>query len=300
MTRLVAKVSLWVALTTVIVVAGVHWVYYLMNWEWNRAAIAGTAFVAGSVLGSTALLLGRMRRVERRIDLLLATRVAPGVAQAPPGPEPRPSFPWLVGSSALPTLGLVALVPWAPPEQGVFIPIFLAAGLGISAAAGVVERVAAARYEPRPAIPDSDLVPAAPGFREVLRATPRRVLVAIPLLSVLIVTGLVSALWFGGHYWATPIGPGVTTVTVEVDSRGLDPAADSDVVESVGRYCSLDSGVGVDFVGVRRDAESWQLRVSPLLDHEAQDRFIGCLEDAVLEWHRLTVTDTALSPATGN
>lgn len=132
MTRLVAKVSLWVALTTVIIVAGVHWVYYLVNWEWNRAAIAGTAFVAASLLASTTLLLTR--------------GVPPGAAELP-DPEPRPQFPWLVGVSAPPALALVALAPWAPPEQGVFIPIFLAAGLGISAAAGVVERLAAARYE---------------------------------------------------------------------------------------------------------------------------------------------------------
>lgn len=292
MTRLVAKVSLWVALTTVIIVAGVHWVYYLVNWEWNRAAIAGTAFVAASLLASTTLLLGRMWRIERRLDALLLTRgVPPGAAELP-DPEPRPQFPWLVGVSAPPALALAALAPWAPPEQGVFIPIFLAAGLGISAAAGVVERLAAARYEQRPTL----TAPAPPpGFREALRTTPRRVLVAIPLLSVLIVSGLVSALWFGGHYWAEPVGPGITTMTLEVDKRGLAPKSPG-AVETVGRYCSIDSGVGVRFVGARWVAGSWQVQVSPLLDEDAQDRFIGCLEDAVLEWHRFTVTDTTLTP----
>lgn len=292
MTRLVAKVSLWVALTTVIIVAGVHWVYYLVNWEWNRAAIAGTAFVAASLLASTVLLLGRMWRIERRLDALLLTRgTSPGPAE-PPDPEPRPKFPWLVGVSAPPALVLVVLAPWTPPEQGVFVPIFLAAGLGLSAAAGVVERVAAARYDQRPTLAG---VASPPGLREVLRTTPRRVLVAIPLLSVLIVVGLVSALWFGGHYWAKPVGPGITTLTVEVDKRGLAPES-PDVVETVGRYCSLDSGVGVAFVGAREVAGGWQLQVSPLLDEDAQDRLIGCLEDAVLEWHRLTVTGTTLTP----
>lgn len=294
MTRLVAKAVTWVALATVLIVAGVHWVYYLMNWEWSRAAIAGTAFVAAGVLTSTVLVLGRLRHLERRIDaLLLARDTAPGPARTELADvEPRPVFPWLAGGTALPAVALLALTPWTPPEEGVFIPIFLAAGLGLSAAAGVVERVAAARYER--SVP-SAAGTAPPSAREVLRTTPRRVLVAVPLLSVLVVGGLVSALWFGGHYWAQPVGPGHTTMTIVVDSRGPAPA-EADVVESVGRFCSLDSGVGVDFVGVRAGADGWRLTVSPLLDEDAQNRFVGCLEDAVLEWHRLTVTGTTLAP----
>ncbi|GAB2758787.1 hypothetical protein [Nocardioides pakistanensis] len=103
------------------------------------------------------------------------------------------------------------------------------------------------------------------------------------------------ALWFGGHYWAEPVGPGITTMTLEVDKRGLAPKSPG-AVETVGRYCSIDSGVGVRFVGARWVAGSWQVQVSPLLDEDAQDRFVGCLEDAVLEWHRFTVTDTTLTP----
>ena len=36
--------------------------------------------------------------------------------------------------------------------------------------------------------------------------------------------------------------------------------------------------------------------LSPLLDAEAQNRFGGCLEDAVLDRHKLGVTDVRLAP----
>jgi hypothetical protein len=36
------------------------------------------------------------------------------------------------------------------------------------------------------------------------------------------------------------------------------------------------------------------LIVSPLLDKDAQRRYGGCLQDAILEYHRLTVTNAVL------
>jgi hypothetical protein len=38
------------------------------------------------------------------------------------------------------------------------------------------------------------------------------------------------------------------------------------------------------------------LRVSPLLDEDAENRYTGCLQDAVVDRHWLTVRDTAHLP----
>lgn len=308
MTRLVARVVMWLALAAVIVVAGGHFIYYLYRWEWGRAGIAGSGFTAALILGSTFLFLNRVQRIERRLDQILlaqqATAQQPVARTAepagPPGIEPRPDFPWLTTTRPQ-LLGVLALVAYDPPRPSVFIPVFLAAGLAISAAAGVVERIAALRYRERAvagtgAARQSAQDGAPQTVREVIAARPRRLLVAFPVVGIIITGLVVGGLYVVSHYWSQPIGPGVTTMTVEVSSRGPTYPA-IDVVESVGRYCSMNSGVAVRYLGVAPGpGESTLLRLTPLLDEDAQDRFVGCVEDAVLEWHSLDVTGTTLDP----
>ncbi|HEX6249718.1 MAG TPA: hypothetical protein VFZ64_17770 [Nocardioidaceae bacterium] len=309
MTRLLAKVMMWLALMAVVVVAGGHTMYYLMSWEWNRASIAGVATLGGLMLASTLLVLGRLSRVETKLDLLLAGQAAQtgarplatraDVTAAEVQLEPRPDFPWLSQSPAL-ALGLLAVAPRETPDAAVFIPVFLAAGLIISALAGGVERIAAlvqgrrAQGVPTPATRASELR----STRETLRAQPTWLLVLVPLVGALMIGGTIGGLYWASHYWSKPIGPGVTTMTVEVDARG-PTTSDIDVVETVGRYCTIDTGTGITFAGVEPgpSAEITLLRVEPLLDEDAQTRYIGCLEDAAVEWHRLTVTGTELAPS---
>lgn len=303
MTRLVAKAVMWLALAAVVVVSGSHFVYYLYQWEWGRAGIAGTGFTAALILGSTFLFLSRIQRLERRLDqILLAQQAVARTAElaGPPDIEPRPDFPWLARTRPH-LLGIMALVAYDPPRPSVFIPVFLAAGLAISASAGVVERIAALRYRAKPAAGtaaarQTATAGAPPTVREVISAQPRRALVVLPVVGVVITGIFVGGLYVISHYWSRPIGPGVTTMTVEVSSRGpVYPAIE--VVESVGRYCSMNSGVGVRYLGVAPGpGESTLLRLAPLLDDDAQDRVVGCVEDALLEWHILDVTGTTLDP----
>ena len=301
MTRLVAKVVMWLALAGVIVVAGSHFVYYLYQWEWGRAGIAGTGFTAALILGSTFLFLSRIQRIERRLDqILLAQQAAARTADpSEPDLEPRPDFPWLASRPQF--LGILGLVAYDPPRPSVFIPVFLAAGLAISASASVVERVAALRYrEKRPAgtaaARPTPPAGAPPTVREVISAQPRRALLVFPVVGIVITGLVVGGLYVISHYWSKPIGPGVTTMTVEVSSRGPTYPA-IEVVESVGRYCAMDTGTGVRYLGVAPGpGTSTLLRLAPLLDDDAQDRFAGCVEDAILEWHSLDVTGTTLEP----
>ncbi|GAB2688190.1 hypothetical protein [Thalassiella azotivora] len=159
-------------------VAAVHFVYYLYHWEWVRAQVAGTAFVACLVVGVAGVVLGRLDRQERavlqRLDELGERLRAPAPAAAPQPPAPRapapppvrppdrsPDLPWLDAAYGPPrtwafTLlalpALPALAPSAPlttlpavpvePSSGVFIPVLLGAGLALSLVAGAVERVA--------------------------------------------------------------------------------------------------------------------------------------------------------------
>lgn len=315
MTRLLARVMMWLALIAVIVVAGGHTLYYLMGWEWNRAAIAGVATVGGLVLASSILLLGRLATVEAKLDLLLSRQEAgtsriggPVPSRADPTAvevqlEPRPDLPWLSRPPAL-ALGLLAVAPREAPDAAVFIPVFLAAGLIISVLAGAVERVAAvvqgrrARRVGVTAAPTSSRTHGRPRPIETLRSQPRWLLVLVPFLGALLIGGAIGGLYWASHYWSEPIGPGVTTMTVVVDARG-PTTIDIDVVETVGRYCTVDTGTGITFAGVAPGPEAGTtlLRLEPLLDEDAQARYIGCLQDAVLEWHRLSVTRTELDPA---
>lgn len=291
MTRTIARVVLWLSVTAVLLVSGGHTFYYLLHWEWNRASIAGIGFVAGLLIAATFLVLGRLQRVERRLDLLLAAheagreQVARRSAHAPEV-EPRPDFPWLARPPMV-LAGLLVALPRPEVDQAVFIPVFLAAGLVLSVVAGAVERIAAF-VQGRGSRP--------PAARELIRERPGRALL-LPVVGLVVVAAAVGGLYVASHYWSSPIGPGVTTLTVQVDHRG--PTTEPiEVVESAGRFCALDTGVGIGFVGVEEGpAGTTLLRVEPLLDDTAQRRYVGCLEDAVLEWHRLTVTGTVLEAA---
>lgn len=295
MIRLLSRTVMWIALVAVIGVAGGHTVYYLMSWEWNRAGIAGIALVGSVVVAATILVLGRLGRVEAKLDQLLAAR---GESRQPAGiddaaaavqVEPRPDFPWLSQSPAL-VLGLWALSPREAPDAAVFIPVFLAAGLIVSALAGVIERIATFAQRRKAGTAEGPTATR-------LGTQPRWLVALVPVLGIVFVAGAVGGLYWASHYWSRPMGPGVTTMTVDVDARG-PTTPEIEVVETIGRYCAVDSGVDVEFVAVEAGPDGTTLlRLEPLLDGDAQGRYIGCVEDAVLEWHRLSVTATRLDPA---
>jgi len=303
MIRIFASVTAWLALTAVLLVAGGHTVYYLLEWEWVRAQIAGTAFVAALVVSTTLVLLTRLRALERRLDALMGTFAAPaspgpagtpGTAPAPAStdPEPRPDFAWLSPSSrwsglSLPLLALLAL---RDPAPAVFIPVFLATGVAVSVVAAGVERLAAYRHGvATSAARDTAVVPEP-------RPVSTRTAVAVPLGGLLLVGAVIGGLWMTSHYWSAPLGEGTTTLTLLVERNGR-ASTDLEVAEVMGRYCVLNSGVDVRYGDVAPGPDGRVLlRLSPLLDDDAQRRFNGCLEDAVLDRHKLGVTDVRLAP----
>lgn len=313
MSRLLARVVTWLSLLAVVVVAGWHFVYYLLLWEWDRAAIAGIGLTASLVVAGSIMLLGRLTRVEHRLDALLTVVEAQGSAgqghdSGPDGVprsaspadrtaeiEPTPDFPWLaVPTSTFAVASVLGLTAWQAAERNVFIPVFLAAGIAISGVAVAVERLAAARHR---ALVGTAASAPHPSVRAVLSAGSSVSLLAVAVLGAVLAALVVGGLYATTHYWSKPIGEGITTLTVAVDSR--DPTrADIVVVEAAGRYCSINTATGIRFRGVEPagSPESTLLHVAPLLDDDAQERLVGCLQDSILAWHRLTVTDTALTP----
>lgn len=303
MTRTVASVITWLALVAVLLVSGGHTVYYLLEWQWVRAQIAGIAFIAALVVSATLVVLVRLRTLERRLDVLVRSVTAPSAARAPqPGPtgdgptstdpEPRPDFAWLSASDAWSALALplLALPALRDPAPAVFIPVFLATGVAVSVVASGVERLAAHRQA------------AANAPAEAAAVTPRprasnRAAGAVLLGGALVIGGVIGGLWLTAHYWSAPVGPGTTTLVLEVERNGIATSSDLEVAEVLGRYCVLNAGVDVRYGGVGPGADGRVLlRVNPLLDEDAQQRFGGCLEDAVLDLHRVSVSAIELTP----
>ena len=103
---------------------------YLWRWEWNRALIAGVLFVATEVAVGTALVLGRLRRLEARMQAPDPAVLARIRETAPP---PRDHFEWLAPKA---------------DRFSVFVPVLIGMGVVASGLAWLVERLARATASP--------------------------------------------------------------------------------------------------------------------------------------------------------
>lgn len=123
-------------LLVAVAASGIYLFVYLYRWEWHRALVAGVLFVAAELALAAAAILDRLRSIEARLQA-----VGPGgSATSDPlarlqetAPEPRTNFDWLSRQGS---------------EFSVFVPLLLGAGVVLSAAAWVVERLARATAGP--------------------------------------------------------------------------------------------------------------------------------------------------------
>jgi hypothetical protein len=116
----------YLALLVVMAAAGWYVFVYLHRWEWNRALVSGIIFIAAEVALLGALVIERLRRLDRRIDRLderANERVLQQLHEHAPPPA-RP-FRWLDSS-----------------QTNVFVPVLLGAGVVLSGLAWLVDRVA--------------------------------------------------------------------------------------------------------------------------------------------------------------
>jgi hypothetical protein len=267
--------------------------YYLYYWEWVRAQLSATMLVATMVVGATWLVLGRIDRLESRLDERLRVPAPPRrvpSATTPAGPGPyggvgaAPDLPWLdprfgprARGVALPALaGALAAT---GPEPAVFIPVLLGTGVLVAAVAGLVERLSVRVH------------------RDGGRGGTGRPAARLALVAVLAVA-VPAGIWWGAHDFERPLREGRTELTVRVESRSDRPLPPVEAVGTVGRYCARNAISRVRVDDVRPGPPGTAvLVVSPLLDPQSTRRYGGCLEDAVLFRHRLTVVRDVAEPA---
>jgi hypothetical protein len=125
--------------------AGWYVFVYLYRWEWNRALISGVIFLAAELGLIGTLVIGRLVRIERRLD-------EGGVPASGPPPsslssralrrvEPDPAVLARLRESAPPPREPFAWLTKRPQEVSVFVPVLLGAGAVLSGLAWVVERL---------------------------------------------------------------------------------------------------------------------------------------------------------------
>ena len=269
-------------LTVALLSTGVYLFVYLYRWEWHRALVAGVLFVAAEVGLAASAILDRLRSIESRLQE--GPAIVPGVAQPGPlarvreaAPEPRTNFDWLSRQSG---------------EMSVFVPLLLGAGVVLSAAAWVVERLA--RASAGPSLERdlaSRLVPlslpagtltgtAARPVRE--RRSPVPHLVAAAGAVAVATLGL-DAMADATQNRPDPRLPGTTSsVLVSIDSRPARPTLDA--TRALWGACTTQLGGGHRVLGMSEMGSGQvEVLVRPQIGKHAERRLRGCIGDATTD-----------------
>ncbi|NEW49175.1 hypothetical protein GV792_03845 [Nocardia cyriacigeorgica] len=115
-----------------LIATGTYVFVYLYRWEWNRAILTATLFIAAEIALVAMVLTKRLRAIQRDLGEGSAThhsraereRTARIVHAAVPAS--RVGFAWLA----------------RPDRLGVFVPVLLAGGVLLTGVAWLVERIA--------------------------------------------------------------------------------------------------------------------------------------------------------------
>ncbi|MBF6170733.1 hypothetical protein [Nocardia blacklockiae] len=127
---MVRRLGVVLALGTVLA-TGAYVFVYLYRWEWNRAIMSATLFLAAEVALVAMLLTNRLRALqERPVPVADEGRTARIVRAATP--PARVNFAWLS----------------RPDRLNVFVPVLLAGGVLLTGIAWVVERLARVTAKP--------------------------------------------------------------------------------------------------------------------------------------------------------
>jgi hypothetical protein len=161
--------------------SGAYVFVYLYRWEWNRTLTAGLFFLAAEIGLATALVIERLRKLERKLDDQSVSK--------PDASDPRyAQVRTRLSESPAPARDHFAWLRSSVQRTNVFIPVIMGAGVVLSALAWMVEKVAKttasrAREDklarrllpitlPADPIVGDDAGAAAPGLALLLRPTP--------------------------------------------------------------------------------------------------------------------------------
>lgn len=276
------KVVRYGVLIAAVAACGVYLFVYLVRWEWHRALVAGVLFVAAEVALAAAAILDRLRSIEGR--LAAGTGPAAGESDAlvrlrEAAPEPRTSFQWLSRDGA-------------GSEMTVFVPILLGAGVVLSGAAWLVERLAratagpvlerglAARLAPL-GLPAGTLAGAAPPPAARRRSLLPHVVAAV--VAVAIATTGIDALADATQTRPDMVHLDTTSsVVVTVDPGSARSALTS--AKALWGACTTQLGGGYKAVGVTPLGNGEvQILVTPRIGTHAERRLRGCVSDATID-----------------
>lgn len=293
--------SIGFALAAVILaVSGAYVVIDLARWEWNRAVISALVMVSALIVLVSMVLFRQLHRIEQRLESLERQRQRHDEAdtldtlRSTNHAVANRRFQWLT----------------RPPERlGVFIPVLLGAGVLLSLAAYLVERIAgvfaAATLDPRTArrlAPDvplgSGLIPTEPG--PLVRTTARHRAVTVAVVAL---TAFVSLAAVGVLRELTQTRPrevtaaGTTSIVLDIDQRRQSrPVAI--VAEDLWGACrSRLPGAGELTAIIQLDGEHVEIEFDHALGRTGRTRITGCLEDHTLDLVRADVLAIESYPA---
>lgn len=125
------RIIAWLAGISTLVAAGAYTIVSLNRWEWNRALFFGLVVLIAEVGLATGLVLRRLARLERAsrdvLDPMLREILRVN------RPPQRDRFSWLKES---------------PSQMNVFVTFLVGGGIVVSAAAWLIDRLAARTTTP--------------------------------------------------------------------------------------------------------------------------------------------------------
>jgi hypothetical protein len=263
-------------------------------------------FLAAEVAYIGSSLRADVRRLAARVEALEALE-APvdgrrSTARTTSGSRPARPFDWLREATS--------------GHMGVFVPVLLGAGVILSAAAFVVERIAGLLFGPgddrssgRRGSAELDLPPAGllgpagtrttPGAQAAgrRRGVVRRV-VAVVVLGVLL-AAVVDAVGDATQSRPSPRVTGASTVIeLAVDQRRPRPATEAAEALAVACHGTLHADSEfTDITALRADRV--RLTVTPPLSELRRRRLFGCLQDATLDLVQAHVVDWTITQTPG-
>ena len=293
---MIAKRLAFLASGLVLVASGTYLFVYLYRWEWNRALIAGVFLIIAEIGLVGALLIDRLRSLERRINEI---EMGPSRKETldeikRSAPETKSRFKWLTGDG----------------ELHVFIPVLMGAGVLFSAIAWVVERLA--NVTARPALErglEARLAPLAlpeggflaPVARLEAPAPGRlwrryRGVIALVALSVVVVYGIKVLGDLTQNRPDAPATAGSGLITLDIERRGYG-RSDLTAARSLWGACSVTLSSRFQATSFSQvGPEKVAFVIEPSLGSNAQRRLRGCLDDALIDNMQAHVISLVTTP----
>lgn len=316
-TRLAALASAIVLLT-----AATYMVVYIARWEWTRALISASVFIAMLSIVSTVLVLSRISELAALVRSAMGAgndgaRSAEGNRASGPTSE-RDLADRSVPTAPASTLTADALrdagrthadrhFAWLHDtgRVGVFIPVLLGAGMILSAVAWFVERLsgalAGATLDRRLAdeipldLPLSDRPDRpVPIIRTRATRSTRATVVATVLAVLALVAGVEMTRRVTQSNEAENTATGTTSIVLDVRSSPIRDATDTATV--LWSVCALQLDEAPAITAIATAGRLVAFKVDRSLGRTAQRRVMGCLEDFTLDRVVAEVVDMRSTP----